>query len=281
MSRSPKSRALGIALRNARKQRGLSQTQLGALIGRQSGEISRWETGERPLTPDRVGQILNALGINGERYESIVALAYDTKTTSWVGTTLPERQQQMAALIDFEDNATRITHVSPLLVPGLLQASSYVRSIMQAAGVPANEIATRVAVRVGRRDVLTRSQPAHLLALISEGVLHQVIGGRQTMIEQFDLLVELQKLPNVDVRIIPCDRDWHPGLEGAFTIIESDTSTPIVQLENRRSTLFLHEDDDVSAYQRAVDQLTQLALSPRESARLIMKARHRMERSNE
>jgi transcriptional regulator with XRE-family HTH domain len=276
---TPKGRALGIALRKARKERNVTLRELGERIGRHSGEISRWENGERPLTPERVAQILAALGINGDRYQDIVSLAYDTKNPPWVATTLPEREQQLSALIDFEQTAKQITAVSPLLVPGLLQTSDYIRSIMVSGKVPPNELPTRVAVRIGRRDAITRTDPVRFVALIGEAVLHQIVGDRAVMIEQLRHLLDMSQLSNVDVRIIPFNTGWHPALEGSFTIIESKHSTPIVQLANRRSTLFVHEDDDIEAYKQAVDQLHSVALSPEESSRLVAGIVDRWEKS--
>ncbi|WP_243788689.1 hypothetical protein [Saccharopolyspora gloriosae] len=55
-------------------------------------------------------------------------------------------------------------------------------------------------------------------------------------------------------------------------------STPIVQLENRRSTLFLHEDDDISAYQHAVDHLHEIALGVAESSRAMTRRMQSLER---
>jgi transcriptional regulator with XRE-family HTH domain len=278
VGRTAKERALGRALRNVRKECGMSLSEIAAKIGRHSGEISRWETGERPLTPDRVGQILNAIGVNGRRYDQIVSLAYESKEdTTWIATTLPERQQQLTALIDFERSAKLIIDVSPLLFPGLLQAASYIRAIMTAADVPKNEIASRVAVRVGRREAITDRNAAQYICLLGETVLHQMVGGPETMLEQYRHLLDMAGRSNVDLRIVPFRSGWNPALEGAFTIIESEESIPVVQVENRRSTFLIHEDDDVKAYRRAVTKMSQAALTPDDSAKTISAAIDRLE----
>lgn len=78
--------------------------------------------------------------------------------------------------------ATSIITVSPLLVPGLLQTSAYARAIMVSADVPESGTNTRVSVRVGRRDAITRSDsPASLAAFIWEPVLRQTIGSPDAM----------------------------------------------------------------------------------------------------
>src|SRR5438309_3396611 len=105
VARTPKGRALGSALRKAREDCGWKMREFAIKIGRDPGVLSRWETGDRTPKPEQVAQILTALGINGERYEQIVALAYDTDAPLWFATSLPEQQKQLAAVIDYEQKA--------------------------------------------------------------------------------------------------------------------------------------------------------------------------------
>lgn len=250
--------------------------------------VSRWETGDRTPKPEQVAQILTRLEVDGERYDEIMTLAYGTNESQWVATTLPEQRQQLAAYVDWEQDARRIVEMAPMLVPGLLQTSEYVRAIMTAAGVPAGEIALRVATRIGRGDAITKKKPAELLVLLGQSALNQDIGGRAVMIAQLEHLLKMAERPNVELRIVPDHRGWHPGLEGAFALIESPRpasgrrvavkSASIVFVETRRSELMLHEDDDVNAYRRAIDRITGVAISPDASARLIADVRERMEK---
>ena len=278
LAATPKARALGLAVRKERNDRSTSLRDLAGRIGRHSGEISRWENGERPLTPERTAQILSALGVSGDRFDEIMSLAYEAKNPPWVATTLPERERQMAALIDFEQLASRITAVTPLLVPGLLQESSYVRAIMSTDGtLPPHEISARVALRLGRSEVLTRADPVRMQAFIGEAVLHQVVGDREVMGRQLRHLIALHRRPNVSLRVLPYRCGWYAALEGGFTLIESTVSQPVIQLGNYRTSLFLHEDDDVEDYRKAVDHLDVVALDPDKSVRAIAKAAERWE----
>ncbi|WP_442785229.1 DUF5753 domain-containing protein [Amycolatopsis sp. H20-H5] len=107
--------------------------------------------------------------------------------------------------------------MSPLLIPGLLQTSGYARSIIGAGGVPASEIETRVAVRVGRRDVIMRRErPAELLAIIDETALRRGIGSSAVMADQLRAVDEASRRGNVEVRAVPVSAGWHPALEGPF-----------------------------------------------------------------
>ncbi|SDC85613.1 helix-turn-helix domain-containing protein [Actinokineospora iranica] len=287
MARTPKARALGAALRQAREGKGMFLREIGAAINRDIGVLSRWETGERTPKPEQVAQILTTLGINGEDYEQIMTLAYGTDESQWVATTLPEQRQQMAAYVDWEQNATRIVEVAPLLIPGLLQTNDYIRAIMTAGGVPQGEIASRVTTRIGRREAITKHRPANLLVLLGQGALNQEIGGQEAMVEQLQHLLEMAARPNIELRIVPDRCGWHPGLEGAFALIESKhatknkaTATSIVFMETRRSVLMLHEDYDVDAYRQAIDKIMKVSLTPVASTKFIKGFLNRMEKSS-
>lgn len=288
MARTPKARALGAALRQAREAKHLLLRELGSAINRDIGVISRWETGERTPKPEQVAQILSTLGVNGDRYDEIMTLAYGTNESQWVATTLPEQKQQTVAYLDWEQNATRIVEVAPLLVPGILQTGDYIRAMMTAPGVPSGEVASRVTTRLGRKEVITKQNPAELLVLLGRAALNQGVGGRQVMIGQLQHLLEMAARPNIEIRIVPDDRGWHPGLEGDFTLIESSRATAvnnaststasIVFVGNRRTVLMLHEDGDVNAYRWAIDQVMKVSLQPDVSANFIADLRDRMEK---
>lgn len=289
MARTPKAQALGAALRQAREDTGLLLRELAAAIKKDIGVVSRWETGDRTPKPEQVAQILTKLEVNGEHYDEIMTLAYGTNESQWVATTLPEQRQQLAAYVDWEQSASRIVEVAPMLVPGILQTSGYVRAIMAAGGIPDGEIAFRVATRIGRSEVITKTKPAQLLVLLGQSALNQNIGGRDAMIAQLDHLIEMAAKPNIELRVVPDHRGWHPGLEGAFAIIESSRpatgrraavkSASIVFVETRRSELMLHQDDDVTAYRRAVDWIVEVSSNPDVSANFIADVRKRMERT--
>lgn len=57
-------RDIGRRVKHHRKAAGLSQTELALHIGTQSGEVSRWETGQRRPSPDNIALIADALDVD-------------------------------------------------------------------------------------------------------------------------------------------------------------------------------------------------------------------------
>ena len=98
------------------------------------------------------------------------------------------------------------------------------------------------------------------------------------MAVQLRHLVQAATLPNVTLRVIPDASDWHPALEGPFSLIELRSGVTIVHLENRRSALFLHEKDDVAAYRDAVAVVLGSVMGSEESVARIARELRRIER---
>lgn len=276
---TPKAVAIGAELKRVREDAGLSARQLAEQLDLSHTTIGRWEQGKRSPRPVDVATVLSALGADNTLREELIELARDTDGSHWVASSLPEQQRQLAALLEFERDAAVITDVSAMLIPGLLQTSAYARAIMIGAEIPSNEIETRVAVRMGRRDVISRpTNPATLQAFIDESALYRMIGGPEVMGEQLRWLQHVATWPTVDLRVVPLNTDWHPGMEGAFVLVErAGEDAPVVQLETRRSALFLHESTDVVAYQQAAKSVGEVAISPEATSELVADAIKRMD----
>jgi transcriptional regulator with XRE-family HTH domain len=278
MAATPKARRLGAAMRRVREDQVVGLRDLATRLHRDPGSVSRWERGERTPKPEHVAQYLTALGIAGEKYDQIMVLSHDPDAPLWAATTLPEQQQQLAALVDTEEKAASITAVQPLLIPGLLQTEEYMRAIMAAGRVSATDTISRVAIRKSRQSVLTRANPVRLVAFLGEPVLRQVIGSREVMRDQFSHLRKVAGYPTVSVRIVPFDQGWHPAFEGPFDLIESEHEVPVVHLEARKSGFFLHEEPGISAYRAAVRMIDGIAFDEERSARLLEGAVQRLEK---
>ncbi|NUT52444.1 MAG: helix-turn-helix transcriptional regulator [Saccharothrix sp.] len=262
--------ALGARLRNAREANKLSQRALAKKIGVVHSLLSRNESGQRVPTRAEAVRILEPLHISERDRQEILAMTEDPSGSPLAVIDLPERRAQLAALVEVEQMAKEVVSWAPLIIPGLLQVSSYTRTIMTASGIPDEEVATRVAVRMGRRDILTRRDPVRYTALIGEVVLHQRIGNREVMTEQLDHLLMMSAHENVDLRVVPTAVGWHRGLGGAFMLLKCD-GTSFAHLENPVSSVFVQEPDAVASFAACVPGLLKVAMSAEQSFQLIAK----------
>jgi transcriptional regulator with XRE-family HTH domain len=265
-SDTARSRALGAELRRLRDGTGLSVRAFADKVGLHYVAISRGETGKTPLSPEQVGIILGALGVNGGEQERLLDLARAAGDPTWV---TPGIDRQLSALMDFERTAHTITDVSPLLIPGLLQTEGYARAILSVSGPTEGHIRDAVNRRMGRQSILTGRKPTHMVALIGESALRRPIGGYDVMAEQLKHLLKMGALDNVDVQAIPDSTDYDPSLAGPFVLYEFPVGEPVVHFEHHRSSMFLPDKRDVEDMRLAVERIGKVAMSSPATRELI------------
>jgi transcriptional regulator with XRE-family HTH domain len=267
-SRSAVVRELGVELRQARESAGLGQRALAqrADISAHS-RISEAESGKRLLSVDELERIFDALGVSTDERDRLLGLARSAKGPGQLNIGSASIARALTELIDHEQHATRITNVSPLLIPGLLQTSDYARAIV--GDKPDAE--TRVKLRAGRRDILTRRNPVELIAVIDSEALVRPIAPPDVMTDQLRHIRSLAELPNVTIQVVSSTRPgYHPMLAGPFELIEFAKAGPIVHLEHRRSSVSLWQDDEVASYVEAADYLRhEVAMTAEQSTEVI------------
>ncbi|WP_026449274.1 helix-turn-helix domain-containing protein [Actinopolyspora mortivallis] len=276
---TPRARALGAELRQAREERGVGVRELARRLGTDHSKISRYESGQSTApTSEYVASVLTALGVPESERERLTSMARGANEPNWVSTGVPGAQHELTTLIEFERDAAQVLEVSTMVLPGLFQTSAYTRAVM--TGASNSDVEARVALRQGRREVLTREDGPHFTALILETALRNPIGGRAVLAEQLRQITDMAGWPNVTVQVIPMDLEiWHPAHAGAFILFEFASSRPIVHIEQYSSAVFLHEPEDGRAYQEAAGKLRQLAMSTAESTDLITRVAKEMENS--
>lgn len=274
---TPRAYILGSELRGHRRSANLTTRALAQQLDIASHSvIIRWEKGDRVPSTEMVSAICTVIGLSGSERDRLVDMAREAadEPANSVSVGSDGEQDQLTALLEFERNATTITNVAPSLVPGLAQTSDYARAVMTAAP----EAEKMVALRLGRREVITRRrEPAEYRAFLLESVLHQQIGGRAVQIEQLRHLVQLAQLDNVEMRVVPLSAGWTPLHTGPFVLLEFARAAPVVHLEHHRSSVFLRDEDDVSSYQQARDDIAQVAMSADDTTKLIADTASRLE----
>jgi transcriptional regulator with XRE-family HTH domain len=258
---------LAAGLRALRDRRQLTTRALAELIGSSAANISNWERADRLVNEERLVQLLDALGANDDERERLLGLRRQAEGPGQLVSGTPSIGEQLARLIEHEQVARRITDVAPLLIPGLLQTSDYARATV--AGL--RDVDTRVALRVGRRDILTRTrQPVELVAFIDSEVLVRPIAPPEIIADQLRHLLKMAEYPNITIQLVASTTPkYTPLLAGPFILLEFATATPIVHLEHYRASAFLWEDQDIRGFVDAVEQIHDVAMSPAASLEVI------------
>lgn len=261
-------RELGAQLKQIRNAAGLTLRQAAGRVSFTNPTISNWENGNRLPSIQDLSELLDAYGVEGDERERLLGLrrqADDAPGQIVVGA--PSIGPQLAQLIDHEQRALRIVNWAPLLIPGLLQTPDYARAIMG----DAPDAETRVKLRRGRQDILTRHRdPVELLAMIDSEVLVRPVAPQGVMVDQLRHLLDMAERPNITVQIVSSTRPgWHPGLVTPFHLIEFPTARPIVHTELFVSSLFLWEEEEVNTFSKGSEIIREAAMTPAETAGVI------------
>jgi len=265
-------RRLGAELRRLREQKGMTAEEVAQQLLVSQSKISRLENGRRSISQRDVRDLCTVYGVVEEAMiEGLMTMARESRQRGWWHAfgDLP-----YSVYIGLEQEAAKIMIYESLLLPGLLQTRDYATAVV--AGIQPDKdleaVARRVEVRMQRQERIHGEDPIDLWSVIDEAALQRVVGNPEVMRAQLEHLAALCELPHINIQVLPFRSGAHPGMTGAFSILEFPESadTAVVYLEGVTSDLYLEKEPDVRRYTGLYEHLRASALSTTESRALIL-----------
>lgn len=173
--------------------------------------------------------------------------------------------------VEFEDRATIITDWEQRGIPGLLQTEAYARAIYRAdRPYDPPEVAERVIRgRLERQEIFSRDRPPKFWAIVVEGVLRQLVGGREVMTEQLDRLVAMAESSLAVIQVLPFGATHAPGSNGPAALFEFKGQPSVAYLEGWYGGQVVEDSAAVADIATALSIIKGCALSPGDSQQLI------------
>ncbi|WP_067795402.1 helix-turn-helix domain-containing protein [Actinomadura formosensis] len=277
-------RQLGRHLRELRGKARLTVKAAAEAMEWSETTIWRIENGHTSVRGHDVELMCRIYGAPIKLTEGLVGLAKETKNgKSWwhaYGDVIPE---SFDLYIGLEETAERLSSYQSERVPGLVQTEDYARTLIRADNPSESdeEIERRVQVRVQRQALLTRIvEPPQINFVLHEAVLRPAIGSNEIMAGQLAHLAEVNRLPNVSVRVIPFVHGLHPGImSGQFVMMhfpangDGRPSEPTtIYVEGFTGALYLEKPEEVERYQAAFTSTWNAALSEADSTSFLHQA---------
>jgi transcriptional regulator with XRE-family HTH domain len=270
---------VAVALRRHRENAGLTQKDAARQAGIASGRLNHFEV-MRTVPPDEdLVRLLELYEATDEAEELLAILPEARKrTASEAASTDPD---QFNLYIGLEAGATQIETYDALVLNGLVQTAEYTEALLRGSGraFPEAEIRRRLRLRMRRQQLLTAESPTQLWLVVPQQVLEVPVGGPEVMRGQLAHLLEVAKLPNVEIQVIPRTVVPYSALHSPFT----NMSFPIpgdaglVYVETRIRGLFFEEPHELQEYAQVMNHLRVQAQPPKESVRLIDRIRKEIE----
>jgi Domain of unknown function (DUF5753)/Helix-turn-helix domain len=260
--------------------------EVAAGVGWSPTKVSRAESGRESFPPEEVAKLLDYYGVADPPRGHLLGLAEDATQRGWWEDHAHALTPEYVELIGLEAEASAVAAWHSDVVPGLLQTAGYARQIslgyQSVIPTPPSEIDQVVLARMRRQERLTRDPRLQLSAVIDEAILLRQIGDKALMRDQLDHLERTSELSNVDLRILPLERE-NALIAPPFDILSfgtraDDSATSlgdIVNIESFRSNLYIEGETDTYMFRLFFQALTRAALSPEESRLLLRNTAHR------
>src|SRR6201995_1126907 len=203
-------RRLAQALRELRREAGLTQDAVGVRMGWHTSKLFRMENARSPRVDWLdVKELMEMYGVRSPHREALIQLARDTRLRGWW---TPYRDVFTGSYVALEDEASAMRLYCPELVPGLLQTEDYARAVIRAVqpGYDAESVERRVTARLARqKELLGRASAPDLVVVLNEAVLRRLVGDRHVMAAQLEALHEAARQRQVNLQVLPFSAGAH------------------------------------------------------------------------
>lgn len=270
--RSPtvRERRLARSLRHLREGAGLTIEEVAEKLEMSASTVSRMETAQVGVRPRDLRLLLDIYEVSDAERDQLLQIARERRQQRWWQEYADLPNIPLAGL---EEEASTIWQFSTQLVPGLLQTEAYARAVLEAIRLDdkPGDIERRLEVRLHRQEVLNRENAPEYWAVLDEAVVRRQVGGPSVMAGQLGYLIEVAKLPNMTLQVLPFAGGEHAGMDGEFTLLHyRESADPdVVYIENTGSDLYLEGPEVTRRYNRIFDRLRAAAQNPGESIRTL------------
>ncbi|PJE97981.1 transcriptional regulator [Streptomyces carminius] len=264
---------LGLRLRDLRERAGKSFDEAAAVLSVTTSTVRRMEKAEVGLRPLYVKALLESYGVGKEEADSFLALVEKANRPGWWHRFRSVLPDWFSLYVSLESEASLIRSYEPHCVPGLLQTEDYARALLR-TGFPAadeEELDRRVALRMGRQQLLAKPGAPRLWMVLDEQVLRRPVGNAAVMRAQIDRLIEESAKPNVSLQVMPFEAGPHPGMFGPFQLFRfSYPELPdVVYSESLTGAVYIDERPEVTTYLEALDRMVTQAVPVQETERVL------------
>ncbi|MFI6045659.1 helix-turn-helix domain-containing protein [Nocardia sp. NPDC051321] len=274
-------RRLAAMLHEMREHAELSKEEVSARTGINVTTLYRIETAQARPQRRTLQAMLDLYAVSEQQRDDAMELLSDALKPGMSRAYEGSVSEVYAAYINFEAEALSARHYQTSTIPGLLQTMEYATAVIDTSmpKVEAAIMEDRARARMDRAANLTKEEPLELWVVMDEAAIRRTVGGPAVMHGQLDRLLQETKRKNVILQILPFNAGAHPGMAGSFTLLDfHDPADPeLVYVEGIAGDELIEGHPEIRRFGVIFDQLRAMALSPRDSAEMIMETAARMD----
>src|SRR3954452_9020770 len=253
-------RTFGAVLQALREHSGLSREEFGDLVGFSKHTVASVELGRRMPDLVLVERGEEATGNTGALRKSFPKLARQPGLAAWF--------RRWARL---EATAITLYTYECRLIPGLLQTEAYATALFAVQLPPLDDvqIEERLAARVERQRLLRELPNTTFSFILEEHLFLRRTGGDEITRELIDHILEIGRLRNIEVQVMPLRNGTHAGLAGPMQLLETPENQWFAYNEGQRGGLFVCDRKEISVLQRRYATMRSQALTLKDSVSLL------------
>lgn len=264
--------ALGVRLRELRKDAGLTARALAAVTGQHYTRVSKIEHGVQAPTDNDIRAWCRACGVDDQVPDLLATLRAVESAY------LEFRRQSRAGMkrvlgahtLALYERANLFRIYEHNVIPGLFQTADYSAAMLsfwiKFLGAP-NDLEEAVATRMERQRVIyTRGKK--FMVVLEEQALRTWFGTAETQVGQLDRLLAVMSIPTVSLGIVPMMTKRVAVGSTGFWIFDD----ALVALETPTASIEVNRPQEIELYARMFEALKVPAVYGRAARALITKA---------
>ncbi|MER7051348.1 MULTISPECIES: helix-turn-helix transcriptional regulator [unclassified Streptomyces] len=257
-------RTFGAVVQGLREHAGLSREEFGELVRFSKHTVASVELGRRMPDPAFVERAEEALGRTGALRRAATHLVRQPGLAAWF-----RRWAQL------ETVAITLYTYECRMIPGLLQTEAYANALFAAQLPPLDdaEIEARWAARTDRQRLLRERPRTAFSFILEEHLFLRRTGGEEATRRLIEHLLEVARLRNVDLQIMPMTREAHSGIAGPMQLLETPENRWFAYNEGQRGGLFVSDPKEISVLQKRYASMRSQALTVPDSVSLLQRMR--------
>ncbi|MFD6298417.1 helix-turn-helix domain-containing protein [Streptomyces sp. NPDC060235] len=250
---------VGRQLRLRREAVGMRAAEFGEAVGYGEDMVYKIESGKRIPRPEYLDMADEVLGAGG----LLSAMKEDVKRVRY-----PKKVRDLAQL---EARAVEIGVYECSNIAGLLQTPEHARALLESwqPAYSPEDLERRVAARMARRAVFERSPAPALGFVLEEATLRRRVGGTMVRRQQFERLLEVGRLNNVTLQVMPMDSAAHPGMSGRIEVLKFEDGTAVARSDGAFNGRPTSDPRQLRVHELRYGTIRAQALPPGESLALV------------
>ncbi|MGW3953403.1 helix-turn-helix domain-containing protein [Streptomyces sp. NPDC004752] len=246
---------VGRQLKLRREAAGMRAAEFGLAVGYGEDLVYKVEGGKRIPRQEyliKSDEVLGADGLIAATWEDVKKVRYP---------------KTVRALAKLEAQAVEIGVYVCNSISGLLQTPDHARALFQAAQPPysPDDVERMVAARMARRSIFEGDPAPSISFVLEEATLRREVGGTMVWGQQLERLLEVGRLHNVTLQMMPTKTDAHPGVDGRIEVLKFADGTAVGRSDGAFNGRPTSDPKQLRILELRYGTIRAQALTPRES----------------